>query len=45
MQQLYLYLGLLLANGIINSAPLKVLARVAKVGVFWHFTGLSVCFV
>ena len=43
LQQLYIYLGLLLANGIINSAPLKTIAQVARIGVIWHFTGWNPC--
>lgn len=39
VQQLYLYFGLLLVNGVINSAPLRTLAKVAKLGVIWHFAG------
>lgn len=40
LQQLYLYLGFLLVNSVINLTPLKTLAKVAKIGVVWHFTGL-----
>ena len=39
LQLLYLYLGSLIMNAIANSAPLKSLANVAKIGVIWHFTG------
>lgn len=39
LQQLYLYLGLLIVNAVVNSAPLKSLAKVAKIGVIWHFLG------
>ncbi len=39
MQQLYIYAGLLAINAIINSAPLKVVMRFAKVGAIWHVIG------
>jgi len=39
VQELYLYMGLLVINAIINSAPLKVLARIARVGAIWQILG------
>ena len=39
VQQLYLYMGLLVINATINSAPLKVLARIARVGAMCQTLG------
>ena len=39
VQQLYIYAGILAVNATINSAPLKVLVRVAKVGAVWQVLG------
>ncbi|KAL0051838.1 hypothetical protein WJX82_002885 [Trebouxia sp. C0006] len=40
--QLYLYMGLLVINATINSAPLKVLARIARVGAMCQILGTFV---
>lgn len=39
VQQLYLYVGLLVINATINSAPLKVIVRIAKIGALWQTLG------
>lgn len=39
VQQLYLYVGLLVINATINSAPLKVIVRIAKMGALWQILG------
>ena len=39
VQQLYLYVGLLVINATINSAPLKVIVRIAKIGALWQILG------
>ncbi len=39
MQQLYIYAGILAVNATVNSAPLRVLVRVAKVGAVWQVLG------
>ena len=39
VQQLYIYAGVLAVSATINSAPLKVLVRVAKVGAVWQVLG------
>jgi len=39
VQELYLYMGLLVINATINSAPLKVVARIARVGAIWQVLG------
>ncbi len=44
VQQLYIYGGLLVINATINSAPLKVVVRIAKVGAAWHVIGETLMF-
>ncbi|KAA6417141.1 MAG: amino acid transporter [Trebouxia sp. A1-2] len=39
--QLYLYMGLLVINATINSAPLKVLVRIARIGAIWQILAAS----
>lgn len=39
VQQLYIYAGILAVSATVNSAPLKVLVRVAKVGAVWQVLG------
>ena len=39
VQQLYIYAGVLAVCATINSAPLKVLVRVAKIGAVWQVLG------
>lgn len=39
MQLLYMYVGMLAINATINSSPLEVVTRIAKVGAVWQVLG------
>lgn len=41
MQLLYMYAGMLAINATINSSPLEVVTRIAKVGAIWQVLGQS----